>query len=87
MAQISRTAKAGARLSEPDGARLEQANARLARHDRAVMQQDNGRFVLYRIEPGAIALHGTRYDRYVRVSGSYADLGAVLKAAARMVAR
>jgi len=24
-----------------------------------VMQQDNGRFVIYRIERGAIALHGT----------------------------
>jgi hypothetical protein len=87
MAQISRPAKAGARLSEPDGARLEQANARLAPHDRAVMQQDNGRFVIYRIERGAIALHGTHYDRYVKVSGSYADLDAALEAAARMVAR
>jgi hypothetical protein len=87
MARTSRTTKVGARLSEPDGARLEQANARLARHDRVVMQQDNGRFVLYRIERGAIALHGTHYDRYVRVSGSYADLDAALEAAARMVAR
>jgi hypothetical protein len=87
MAQISRTAKVGARLSKSDGARLEQANARLARHDRAVMQQDNGRFVLYRIERGAIALHGRHYDRYVRVSGSGADLNAALAAAARMVAR
>ena len=86
MAQVSRSAKA-ARLSEADGARLEQTNARLARHNRAVMQQDNGRFVLYRIERGAIALHGTRYDRYVKVSGSYADLDAALAAAARMVAR
>ena len=94
MAEASRTTKAEpvsqsakvARLSEPDGARLEQANARLAPHDRAVMQQDNGRFVIYRIERGAIALHGTRYDRYVKISGSYADLDAALEAAARMVA-
>ena len=87
MTRTPRTTKVGARLSEADGARLEQANARLARHDRTVMQQDNDRFVIYRIERGAIALHGTHYDRYVRVSGSYTDLDAALEAAARMVAR
>jgi hypothetical protein len=48
-----------------------------------VMQQDNGRFALYRIERGAIPMHGTAYDRYVKVGKSHATVGAAVKAAER----
>jgi len=67
---------------------LEQLNARLAPHDLAVMQQDNLRYALYRIERGAIAMHGTHYDRYVRVGyRSFATLTAAMLAAERALLR
>ena len=67
---------------------LEQLNAKLAPRDLVIMQQDNLRYALYRIERGAIAMHGTHYDRYVRVGyRSFATLTAAMLAAERAVSR
>jgi hypothetical protein len=61
--------------------RLEQANEALEQHDLMIFEQSNGRFALYRIERGAIPMHGTAYDRYVQVGRSHATVGEALKAA------
>jgi len=47
---------------------LEDVNAKLAARDYMVMEEDSGRLALYRIERCAIPMHGTRYDRYVRIT-------------------
>jgi hypothetical protein len=67
---------------------LEVVNDALIPADLMVMRQDNGAFSLYRIERGAIdAAHERNYDRYIRVGGSHADLGAAWVAAMRWLTR
>src|SRR5262245_26777242 len=60
---------------------LEHINEQLAAHDLMVMQQNNLRYAIYRINRGAVALHGTRYDTYARVGRSHPTLAAALTAA------
>jgi hypothetical protein len=50
---------------------IERLNQQLAPRDICVMQEDNGLYTIYRIERGAIPMHGTAYDRYVPASRSY----------------
>jgi hypothetical protein len=69
--------------STPQDDDLEAVNARLASRDYMIMVQSNGKFALYRVERGAIPMHGTAYDRYVKVGKSHATVGAALKAAER----
>jgi hypothetical protein len=64
---------------------LEALNDELAQHDLVIMQQSNLRYAIFRIERGAIAAHGTHYDRYVRARReSFATLAQALTAAEAM---
>jgi hypothetical protein len=61
--------------------RLRRANEKLDPYDHMIFLQSNGRFALYHIERGAIPMHGTAYDRYVRIGKSHATVGEALKVA------
>jgi hypothetical protein len=74
-----------AQLSVADGEQLERVNQALASRNLMVMQEDDGKFSLYRIERGAVAMHGPRYDRYVKLGGLNVSTLAQVEAAVREV--